>query len=477
MFDADFFPSPIPVVERMLGGVNLYRKSILEPSAGKGDILDWIVNQHGQYNRNIIMGHLFAIEKNQELQSILRGKGYAVIDSDFLEYAPERYFDLIVMNPPFSQGARHLTHAIEIADTAQIICLLNSSTLANDWSKERQVLQAMIERRKGEITDLGACFVDAERKTGVQVSLVNIPARERKRIFDFAGNAQGEKNYSFQDIANNQLAPADVFESLTHRYNRLKSIGHQIYQLLTEANFYADGLLMGTTPVNALIDSFKFQADHEVAFEKFVETIRNGAWRGVYSQTKLSGMVTTKVRNDLEDSQKAHGQMAFSAENLQNLFYDLVMNLGNIRKDCLLQAFDILTDYHKDNSEHVEGWKTNDAWQIRPKVIIPYGGRKAKEWPSPGISRFRQSEIEDIEKALCFVTGKQFEEIKPNTLSHRSNGGEWGVWEESEFFMCKFFQKGTIHLRFKDKDVCDRFNIEVGKSKNWLPADYGRATV
>jgi len=479
MFNPDFFPTPDSVISKMLTGINLRSASILEPSAGKGNILDYIVRMSGQYNKTAVLKRLYAIEKEIELQAILREKGYRVIDNDFLTFAPEQRFDAIVMNPPFSQGAKHLIHAIEISEGAQVVCLLNKATLENDWSKERQLLQDLLERNQAQISDLGQCFKDSERKTNVDVVMVNVPAKERARLFEFRGSTQGEKAYTIQDIQNNQLAPADVFESLVHRYNKLKSIGHQIHQLLSEARFYSDGLISGD--VLEMIHASGSKTDsQEQAFTNYVEDLRARAWSGIFSQTKLSGLVTSKVRKDLEDAQAHHGAMAFTTQNLQDLMQTLVMSLGSIRKDCIVSAFDILTKYHQDNREYIEGWKTNDAWMIKPKIIVPYG----QGWSidgRPSIEYRKADEFRDIEKALCFITNKQYEAVKANTISEityakrQAKELEYGVWYPSEFFDFKFFKKGTIHLRFRDKDVCTRFNIEACQGKNWLPADYGRS--
>jgi len=104
MFDPEFYPTPTNLVFDMiapyLSRVNAYHTpmNILEPSAGSGAILDVLKNVINS-NRNI---HLFAIEQSLELQAMLRGKKYNLIDTDFLSYTKDMEFDLIVMNPPFS---------------------------------------------------------------------------------------------------------------------------------------------------------------------------------------------------------------------------------------------------------------------------------------------------------------------------------------------------------------------------------------
>ena len=46
MFNQEFYPTPAEVIEIMLQGETIENKTILEPSAGKGDIVDYL-NEYG----------------------------------------------------------------------------------------------------------------------------------------------------------------------------------------------------------------------------------------------------------------------------------------------------------------------------------------------------------------------------------------------------------------------------------------------
>jgi type I restriction-modification system DNA methylase subunit len=124
----EFFPTPAHIVTQLIDGLDTRYKKVLDPSAGKGDILSRIAGTNG-YNRSV-SGHLYAIEINPELRPILIDKGFKVIGTDFLTYPGLQYFDFIIMNPPFSEGAKHLLKAWNIANGATIRCLLNSDTLS-----------------------------------------------------------------------------------------------------------------------------------------------------------------------------------------------------------------------------------------------------------------------------------------------------------------------------------------------------------
>ena len=71
----------------MLGGIEWNQiSSILEPSAGKGDIVEVITEQlkssRGYHSRHESFD-IDCIEIDNELQMILKGKGYRVIHNDF----------------------------------------------------------------------------------------------------------------------------------------------------------------------------------------------------------------------------------------------------------------------------------------------------------------------------------------------------------------------------------------------------------
>ena len=103
-----FFPTPRPVIEMMLERAEIAdQHRVLEPSCGKGDILDAIQAEH-------FKAQVHAIEFNRSLSDVLSAKGYEVEFADFLEH--HECYDRIVMNPPFENGQdiEHVQHAYSL---------------------------------------------------------------------------------------------------------------------------------------------------------------------------------------------------------------------------------------------------------------------------------------------------------------------------------------------------------------------------
>lgn len=77
--------------------------------------------------------------------------------------------------------------------------------------------------------------------------------------------------------------------------------------------------------------------------------------------------------------------------------------------------------------------------------------------------------IDDVCKALCYMTARKWEEIgelRTYVCKHQDEI-EWGKWFEWGFFRCRGYKKGTMHFEFLDEKVWVRFNQEVARVRGW----------
>src|SRR5690625_7709476 len=78
----DFYPTPKALFDRLIGYSTRLDGKILEPSAGKGDMIEYIKARMGRRDYYDID----AIENDPDLVNTLRGAGYNVVWDDFLTY-------------------------------------------------------------------------------------------------------------------------------------------------------------------------------------------------------------------------------------------------------------------------------------------------------------------------------------------------------------------------------------------------------
>jgi phospholipid N-methyltransferase len=130
----NFFPTPEIVVEKMLHyGISLNqlkKDNIVEPSAGKGDIIKYLIKE------GINPKHIFACEINKEFHKLLEklipkdniiGDDFLTLGKDDIEHHNIQY---IIANPPFSdkRDIIHINHMVEIATEGTDILSLMSPT-------------------------------------------------------------------------------------------------------------------------------------------------------------------------------------------------------------------------------------------------------------------------------------------------------------------------------------------------------------
>lgn len=449
MFNKDFFPTPANVIELMLQGENIQDAVILEPSAGKGDIVDYLQDMGA---KNVI-----ACENNEDLAKILQTK-CKLIESDFLNLTSDKisHIDYIVMNPPFSADERHILHAYEIAPKGcKIIALCNYATIENTYSQDRKKLKVIIDNY-GSIENLGDCFSDAERKTGVHIGLIKIQKQGQKESTEFNGFFIDEEPEEAQE---NGLISYNVVRDLVNRYVQACKIYSELMTVKNRLNNVTGNFFGGDLGLK-----------YSLSYEEYKKDLQKAGWGFILNKMNLSKYTTKGVRESINKFVEEQQQIPFTMRNIYHMLDIVVQTAGERMDKAILEVFDRVTEHHHDNRHNVKGWKTNSHFLVGKKFILPNQVNPAKEYGYTSeyynyLKNNYDDIIPDFEKALCFVEGISYEGI--NTLNGSINRNTYGEWYESEFFKYKAYKNGNMHYEFKSEEVWARFNQRVAKLKGF----------
>jgi predicted RNA methylase len=231
LFGADFYPTPPEVAAEMLDALDLRGKTVLEPSAGSGNLVRECLERGA--------AEVLWCEKEPQLLDLLTTqRGGYCIKPDFLQLyaAPVSHIDLIVMNPPFSADEAHILHAWEIAPPGcEIVALCNWNTVDGIYRGLQHQLAKLIDAY-GSKDDLGECFSTADRPTRVNVGLVKLTKPgSRLGNDEFEGfylgpdeiEAQGEGLIPYRrsrDIVNRYVEACRIFDEQVEAGTRLRGV-------------------------------------------------------------------------------------------------------------------------------------------------------------------------------------------------------------------------------------------------------------
>ena len=524
----EFYPTPPELIAKMLETVIRERnKTILEPSAGKGDILDfislykqnesgcgykWLIEQlkesnyddipqmllqetvkdfkNGKRAREVINAECIEIDSN--LCAILKDKGYRVYNDDFLLYDDDKHYDLIIMNPPFSNGDEHLLKAISIAEKtgSKIICLLNAETVKNPYSNKRKLLASKLEKYGAEIEYMQNAFSDAERETDVEVAIVraDVPApfKENSRIWEELETNDIEINepeFSGEIVsANEPLKMAvklykkelEAGKRLIEEYLSLKPYLTSSFENEDTPSYMRGCLLTLSSGKNGL------------DWNEYLYSLRYKYWHQLLHNPKFMQNLTSNLREEYYSMISEFANRDFSLKNIYAVKMDIISRTAKGIEEKIVDMFEQLSYKNSmdaaGNVHYFNGWKSNSAFKINQKVVVPYCNcwdgicKKFDFWHyGYGSNVFRI--LDDIEKCLAFL------QIGESELDYAVDlSGHLKVCQERQetrklqfrFFDVDIFKKGTMHIKFRDEELLKRFNIYGCQHKGWLPPAYGK---
>jgi hypothetical protein len=492
----DFYPTTPRLISRMLAGIEWGEvATILEPSAGKGDIADRVAKQIARAHRNSYRWRdddqeaqrapIDCIELDPDLRNTLKGAGFRVVHDDFLTYVTRKHYDLIVMNPPFSDGDRHLLKALELAQYGgRVVCLLNAETIRNPFSFQRKDLATKLAELGATITFHAGEFSKAERPTDVEVALVNvaIPNSVPDSII-LEDLHEAQKAEAFRQRGATEIVSGDFIEAIVARYRFEVEAGVRLIHeyerlrphLLDAIRTNEDGTDYRKPILALTIDDRKASGDNVI--NGYVRLTRLKYWEALFQAPQFTGQLTSNLQRELSAKVEALGDYEFSRVNILSIQRDLSTQTIASIEETIIKQFDLLSRKHSwdedsANVHYYNGWRTNKSWKINEKVIIP-----CRAWDTTwGQWKYWNTaeELRDLEKCLAFLDGGQPRAASVGTALAHAEKVQQSANIVASYFSVTFYKKGTMHVRFLRLDLLDRFNRFGAQRKGWLPPSYGR---
>lgn len=473
----NLYPTPDFLIRKMINKVKYIQgfKYILEPSTGLCNIVDFYSNyykdnylRYGSEKKVSDIISIDCIELDPTLQDTIRGKGYNLVWDDFLTFQPTRFYELILMNPPFDNGCNHLLKAISIQERigGQIVCLLNAETLKNPYAHNRKILLQKLEEYNADIEYIKNAFSNSERETDVETALIYINVPMSNTTINFEGDYQRvnpEINIDYNSDKSVSSGLSKV-EQLVFEYDMIKNSTIRLY---TEQ-----------LKVQKMIQDFGIKDNISIAYgeyspkvmsvNEFIDEIRLRYWHKFIIETDFKSKLPSKLRDEFTYNMDYQRDIEFSIENVRQFSIELMQGIPLAFNETVADIFDKLTvKHHYSESQWSKtrwlynGWKSNNAFKVNNKVIVPIS-----YWDF-GIPKV----LLDLNLVFNQISGVKDDIIDDEYLKEGIKNFDKKI--ETEHFFISAFMKQTLHVEFKNQKHLDSFNIIASKYKLWLPSSFG----
>ena len=309
----------------------------------------------------------------------------------------------------------------------------------------------------------------------------------------------------FEDLKeSNAIATKDNISNIVIRYNQDKEcITNQImdfYKNYKKVSKYLTLAVVGediqkhsssvSQEIKDLTELMKSKLNY------FATKLKRDYWLEAMNLNEVKSRLTSKKRTELVSKLNQYANMDFTESNIKIFIENLIAEYPKMIDEAIEEMFDKFTFYafrdgrnvnneYSKNIHLFNGWKTNTAYKVNKKIILPFRAEYGNRLYSDKIDF-----LNDIDMVFNYFDDKclknnLLEYVEPTGYKQNistTNTAEivQGYLFKGEtkniptrYFNITFYLKGTVHLVFNDLEMLRRFNIFIGKKRNYLPSDYG----
>lgn len=420
-----FYPTPPDLAKQLLEGLDFSKiQSVLEPSAGSGNLIDALAEKlysaNGYTRYDEYRAKVDAIEIDPALQALLTyswGGQYAdklfhesnqirekwnsemgcyialsdeefqrkkeldferskrscvtfhLIHDDFLTYGGRTKYDLIVMNPPFADGDAHLLKAMAVMQPygGEIRCILNAETIRNPYSNRRKVLVSQLSKYGATITFAENAFVDAERSTDVEVALISVSLPKptvKSRIWEDMEKANPVQESEVEECTD--IAPNDDLEAALRQYQMEIDGGLNLIREYKALQPYIRPYVKepeGRWYGDEAMLTLSVGKESKNLENQYVRYVRRKYWYNLLHKDEITGQMTSNLQEKFRGMVDKLENYDFSEFNLRKLLAEMNAEMCESVEETIMALFQRMTEEHSYYPEFSKNIHLYNGWK------------------------------------------------------------------------------------------------------------------
>jgi phospholipid N-methyltransferase len=497
MFDIpeEYYPTPKTLIHKMLQDVDFCSvRAVLEPSAGTGNIVEEVLNKFESLHRGSFYSRekkkydIDCIEQDQNFRYILQGKGFRVVHDDFLTYDSYKKYDLVIMNPPFSNGDKHILKALElIRQGGTLVAIINSETIKNPYSNSRKDLVRKLKELNATIEYLQEEFIDADRTTSVEIAMIKLTLEKNNKESLILEQLKQEEQYRNENKYNtNTLINGDFIQGIIEQYNfevkaglnlinEYENLKPYILSDFKEEKYSGSILCLSVGSSNNRNDN-----SNDTLVNAYIKKVRYKYWNALFNNPQFTSLLTTNLLYEYRDKVTELQDYDFSYYNIKEIQTQMSKNLIKGVEDTILNLFEEFSHKHSwyaemsSNIHYFDGWKTNKSYKVNNRIILVLSGYSSV-WDRLDYSYKFYEKLKDIERIFDYLDGGKTEESDLKQILDEAQKQGQTKKITTKYFSLNVFKKGTTHITFLDEELLKKFNIFGSQKRGWLPPTYGKS--
>lgn len=198
-------------------------------------------------------------------------------------------------------------------------------------------------------------------------------------------------------------------------------------------------------------------------YENSKRKIKQNAWAFIVDKTQIKSLLSIKKQGELDaqlfgdrDNRDEDLLPEITEENIFEFINGTLGKAEDLVEDALQEVFEILRPHHSYHN-----FKSNSEFEIGKRVCF--------EWymdTSCGMCRTnysREKELGAIDKLFHLLDGKPIPQYPSGIVIALNEACRAKKWEaETDYFILKWYKKGSLHIEFKRLDLVAEINKRAG---------------
>ncbi|EKN6211620.1 DUF4942 domain-containing protein [Yersinia enterocolitica] len=199
-----------------------------------------------------------------------------------------------------------------------------------------------------------------------------------------------------------------------------------------------------------------FMEKAETAMKVITCNLDRGIWRDLMKKSGMLSLMDAQARDQWYRNLEGDNIPAISEANILSTFEQLHQQKDEVFERGVINLF-------KGLSWH---YKTNSPCRFGKKLIIS-NLVSCNQWGFTLNQGYRRDQLADLERMLHLLDGKAIPDNRSDVTSrlyeHIRVNSQMAKIYEDDYFLIKYFMKGSAHLTFRKPALIDKMNNIVAK--------------